>query len=412
MNTWKRLAILGLSSLSVVGCSRAQPRLAPEKPQEVVVVYPTTDEVRDYENFTGRTEAFRTVEVRARVTGYLEKIDFVDGDEVKEGDLLFEIDSRPYDAELKRSEGNLRQAEARHARLERDHQRALGNYRAHAISREEYEKVAGDYAEASGNLTIAKANVDMAQLNVSYTKVKASLSGRLSRRQVDPGNLIRADDTLLTTIVAEDPMYVYFDVDERTLLRLRRLVREGKIHSRQEGDVPVNVELSDEKSFPHKGLINFSENKLDPNTGTLRVRGSIENPKPRVFSSGLFVRVQLPVGEPHKALLIPEQALGTDQGGKYVFVVQTQLSKDKKSKIEAAFYRKVRVGASKDGFRVVDDGIAPRERVVVSGLQRIRSGKEVIAKMMESPAKQGPGAPATKGDRKITAVTDLLPTNK
>ena len=300
------------------------------------------------------------VEVRARVNGYLEKVNFKDGDEVKEGAVLFEIDPRPYEAEVARTEAAVGQSEAHYKRLEADLKRARSLVARQAIGREEFDKIVGDYAEAGASVGIAKANRDLAKLNLGFTKVTAPISGRLSRRMVDPGNLVKADETILTSIVSLDPMYVYFDVDERTLLRFRRLIAEGKIKSRTQAEIPIFAALADEEGFPHKGIIDFSENRVDPNTGTLRVRAVIANPAPRVLSPGLFMRVRLPVGTPHKALLVAEQALGTDQGRKFLYVVKPGKDKDGKAVPNAAEYRPVNVGALHDGLRVVDRG--PRAR--------------------------------------------------
>ena len=217
----------------------------------------------------------------------------------------------------------------------------------------------------------------MAKLNLDFTEVKAPISGRISRRMVDPGNLVRADDTMLTTIVSLDPMYAYFDIDERTLLKLRRLTAEGKIKARDDGNViPVWVGLSDEEEFPHAGEINFTDNRVDPSTGTLRVRGVLPNPKPRLFSPGMFVRIRLPVGEPHQAILIPEKAVGTDQGNKFLYIVDGE---------DKVVYRPVKTGSLNEGMRVVTDGLKAGERVIVIGGQRVRQGAPVDAQPFIDP---------------------------
>jgi multidrug efflux system membrane fusion protein len=379
-----RAASLGLLGVVSAGCQNQQP-VAKETPTPLVTVsLPVSDTVRDYEEFTGRSEAIYSVTVNARVTGYLDKVHFVDGAEVNEGDLLFEIDPRPYQAELDRTEANVLQAEAHMHRLEADQRRATNLYGRGAISREEVDRIGGDHSEAQAAVGVAKAASDLARLNLEFTKVKAPIAGRLSRRMVDPGNLVKADETALTTIVSLDPMFVYFDVDERTVLRLRRLVREGRIRSRSQQALPVGVELADETDFPHQGEIDFSVNKIDPSTGTLRVRGQIANPVPRVLSPGLFMRVRLPIGDPHKALLIPQQALGSDQGQKYVYVVEK--AKNKKGKmVDMAFKRRVEVGATDRKLIVVEKGINPDDRVVINGLQRVREEAEVRADLVETP---------------------------
>jgi RND family efflux transporter MFP subunit len=374
----------------------------------VKVSQPLTDTVEDFEDFTGRTDAIYSVTVNARVTGYLDKVNFVDGSEVKEGDLLFEIDPRPYKADLDRTEANVLQAEAHQRRLEADQRRAMNLFSRGAISREEVDRIAGDYAEAQAAAGVTRAARDLAKLSFEFTKVYAPISGRLSRRMVDPGNLVKADETALTTIVSLDPLFVYFDIDERTMLRLRRLVREGKIPSRAQAVIPVLAELADEEDFPHHGDIDFSDNRVDASTGTLRLRGKIANPMPRVLSPGLFMRVRLPVGKPHKAILIPEQALGSDQGRKFVYVVKNMPEEvpDKETgkpaktgkMVDLAFKREVKVGSLNKGLRVIESGIEPDERVIVSGLQSVRERKPVKAEMMPSQAQASATAATRPGE--------------
>ena len=392
------LAALGLAA-SVAGssgCAQTEAKPPPPKAPAVVTDVPIEREVSDYEYFVGQTMARKSVEVRARVNGYLDKLNFKDGDEVKEGDMLFEIDPRQYDADVARTEAALAQAEAHSHRLEADYQRARNLKGREVFSQSEFDAVAGDYSEAKAAVGIAKANRDLARLNLSFTKVDAPIEGRLSRRMVDPGNLVKADETLLTNIVTLDPVYVYFDIDERTLLRLRRLVAEGKIQSRAESELHVDVALADEEKFPHVGIVDFSDNKVDQTTGTLRVRAAVPNPKPRVLSPGMFMRVRLPVGKPHQAILVPEQAVGTDQGRKFVYVVKAGKDKDGKPAdiveyrpITVGSQQEVMVGTRSEQRRVVEQGITPGERVVVSGLQRVRPGIAVTAISVKELAASG-----------------------
>lgn len=394
---------LGLAGLLMAGCEKPEVKTAAPPPQRVFVSHPTVDDVRDYEDFTGRTEAIFAVEVRSRVTGYLDKVHFKDGDDVKEGDPLLEIDARPYQAELNRTEAALAQSEAHLKRLEADYKRASLLINRGNISREEFDLIIGNRAEAEAAVGIARAQYDLAKLNVGYTKINSTQTGRLSRRLVDPGNLVQADTTPLTTIVALDPLYVYFDVDERTLLRIRRLIREGKVRSRQQADIPVMVALSDENDFPHKGVIDFSENRVDPGTGTLRVRAKIDNPKPYLLSPGLFVRVRLPVGDPHRSTLVAEKALGSEQGEKYVYVVKDKTDKGKPitdergNIIGIADKVRVKVGKLEGDRRVIDsvlDGkkIEASDLVIVEGLQRVRPGAEVSHPPLDKTASQPPPA--------------------
>jgi len=384
-------AALLLAGVVLSGCTKKAADAPAPTPPKVLVNLPTTSEILDYEDFTGRTVANQTVDIRARVTGYLDKINFKDGGMVEKGDLLFEIDPRPYEAELARSEATMQQSESHLRRLERDYQRASNLIASKAISREQFDQAAGDRAEATGAVGIAQANLKLARLNLSYTKVHAEMNGRLSRAQLDPGNLVRVDETVLTSIVALDPIFAYFDIDERTSLKIRRMTESGQV--RAEGnEVPVMMGLADENGFPHKGVINFVDNRYDPSTGTQQVRGVFPNPD-RLLAPGLFVRVRLPIGEPYQALLIAEQALGTDQGQKFVYVV---------GKNNNAEYRRIEVGKLQRGQRVVLKGLAAGERVIVSGLQLVRPGAPVEAKMTQ------PIAQAESTQAEGVAQADIL----
>jgi multidrug efflux system membrane fusion protein len=376
-----------LFPLMAAGCERVQATPKASPPPEVLYTFPTTDEVVNYEEFIGHTDAVYTVEVRARVTGYLDKVSFNDGDEVEKDALLFKIDDRPYKAEYDRALATLEQGKARLFRLTRDHDRAVNLKNRNAIGAEEFDLITGNYQEGIASVGVYTAAVDRAKLDLDFTSVTSPLSGRLSRRMVDPGNLVQADITALTSIVSLDPMYVYFDVDERTVLKIRRLIADKKMKSRAEGaELPVLVGLQDEApDFPHKGLINFSDNKVDTGTGTLRVRGVISNPKPRLLSPGLFVRIRLPLGQPAKSILIDEQAIGSQQSNRYVYVIRTKKEKvkDEKTKeekeieVDRAYQTPIKVGLLNNGLRAVTEGLAETDRVVISGLQRVKNAEKV-----------------------------------
>jgi RND family efflux transporter MFP subunit len=278
---------------------------------------------------------------------------------------------------------NLVQAEAHVARLELDYKRAQTMMGRGAMGREEYDKVVGDYAEAKAAVEVSKAGKRSVEQNLDFTKVQAPISGRISRRFIDPGNLVKADDTILTRIVSLEPIYASFDVDERTTLRLQKLIRDKQITWSQDGKVPVFVGLADEgTTFPRQGFINFADNQVDPDTGTWRLRASFPN-KDHALTPGLFVRVRLPIGGAHSALLIPEKAVIPDQGQMFVYVV------DAKSTVE---YRLVHVGRPHQGLRVVLDGVKPTDKVIVSGLQRVRPGAPVTAKLQGAGVRnQGSG---------------------
>jgi len=375
------------------GCSKPKAAIAAPPPPTVTFTAPILREVTDSEDFVGQSVAVKTVEVRARVTGYLDKVNFEDGSEVKQDTLLFEIDPRPYEAEVARTEASVTQAEARQKRLEADYRRAQSLMAREVLPREEFDRIVGDLAEAAASVGISKANRDLSKLNLSFTKVHAPIGGRLSRRLVDPGNLVKIDETALTTIVALDPMYVTFDVDERTLLRLRRLINEGKIKSRQEAEVPIFCALADEQEFTRRGTINFSENRLDASTGTLRVRAVLPNPVPRAYTPGMFMKVRLPVGQPRMATLVPEAALGTDQGAKFLYVLDKDDKVVQRSNLKVGnlyFNRYRELLDDPDSSRK----IALEDRVVVSGLQRVRAGMKVEPKVDPDMKALAEGRPA------------------
>jgi RND family efflux transporter MFP subunit len=390
-----RFVLLGLC-LGLAGCVRA-PSAAPEAaPTPVTVSRPVERDVTDYADFTGRTAAVDSVEVRARVWGYLDRVNFKEGTLVKKDDVLFEIDPRIYRADLERAEGTVAQYEARVHRLERDYHRAKALLARGAVGQEEYDRYEADYREAVANLDVARANRDLAVLNLGYTRVTAPVSGRVSRYVVTVGNLIQSGDqnggTLLTTVVSVDPMYVYFDMDERTVLRVRQLIREGKARSARETEWPVALGLATEDGFPHRGTIDFEDNQVNPRTGTLRVRGVLHN-KDEALSPGLFARVRVPIGRAHRALLVTDRAIDTDQGQKVLYVV------NEKNEVVS---RAVRLGALHHGLREITEGLNPGERVIVSGLQQVRPGVPVEPKLVGMPTSR---ARDQGGTARVASVT-------
>jgi RND family efflux transporter MFP subunit len=356
------------------GCNKNAAPPAKGGPPEVIVDKPIVREVGDYEDFNGRTEAIDSVIVRARVSGYLDKILFKNGDDVSQGAALAEIDPRLFAASLEQGKAAVAQAKAHADRLEKDYRRAQELAARNAISREELEKVQGDRAEALAAVAKSEAEEKLNSIQLNYTKIIAPLSGRLGHRLVDPGNLVKADETPLVSIVSLDPLYAEFDVDERTLLRLRRLIKEGKMTSSRSSDVDVRIGLSDEEGFSRTGIIRFADNRVNPTTGTLKVRAVMPNPD-LLLSPGLFVRVRVQVGQPKKSLLVPEEALGSDQGHKFVYVMNDK---------NEAVYKRVKVGPQSEGLRVIEEGIGPDDLVVVSGTQRIRPGTKATPKMQEA----------------------------
>jgi RND family efflux transporter MFP subunit len=370
--------VLGFS-FALTGCTPAPSEAPAPTAIPVTVSYPVERYVTDHADFTARTAAVDSVEVRARVWGNLDKVNFKEGALVQKGDVLFEIDPRTYQAALAQAEGNLTSLQARLTRLDADLLRAQQLMVTKALSREEYDKTAGDRREAAASLQALGAAVDRARLDLEFTKVTAPVSGRVSRYLVTVGNLIQSGDqgggTLLTTLVSVDPMYAYFDVDEHTVLRVRQLIREGKAKSARAVEVSVWLGLANEGGFPHRGTINFVDNQVNPKTGTLRLRGVFPN-QDEALSPGYFGRVRVPIGLPHQSVLVSDRALDTDQGQKVVYVVDMD---------NQVVSRPVRLGALHDGLREITNGLKPGERVIVNGLQQVRPGITVEPRLVDMP---------------------------
>jgi multidrug efflux system membrane fusion protein len=369
-------------------------REAPLAPR-VRVASPVVREVIDYCYFTGRTEAAQTVDVKARVTGYLQSIDFQSGDAVKAGQPLFRIDPRPYQAQLTIATAQIALAEARLKLAEADSLRAKEMLRTPGvITQADLDKYEAALSQAQASVAAAKANADAAQLDVDFTTVAAPFDGIVGRNYPSLGALVRQDDTVLATLVSQDPIYAYFDVDELTMLRVGRLIREGKVEMRKNGaTIPVEMSLADEgDAYPHRGECDFNNNRVSPTTGTLEVRGVFDNPRlsddqQRMFLPGMFVRIRVPLGKPSAEMLVPEAAIGTDQGRKFVLVVNAE---------NVVEQRIVEPGPRQPGgLQVVapvgGDGeeaaeLTTADRVIVGGLQLVRPGAEVRVK---EPAASG-----------------------
>ncbi len=375
--------VLGLAfSIGLAGCGTAPSQGPAATPTPVTVSYAVENYVTDYADFTGRTAAVDSVEVRAHVWGYLDKVNFKEGALVKKGDVLFELDPRPYQALLDQAKAKVRQDEAQLRFDEAEYQRNVELLRSRSVSATDLDKSKSARDVDLANIAADKAVVASRQLDLEYTKVIAPVSGRVSRYVVTVGNLIQAGDqnggTLLTTIVSVDPMYAYFDVDEHTALRVRQLVREGKSDSPRDGGYPVSLGLANEDGHPHQGIIDFVDNQINPKTGTVRLRGVFPN-QDQSLLPGLFARVRSPIGRPHKALLVSERALDTDQGQKIVYLVNEK---------NEVLSRPIRVGALHDGLREITDGLQPGERVVVSGLQLVQPGAIVAPKLVDMPVRK------------------------
>jgi multidrug efflux system membrane fusion protein len=401
--------------------------------------------VTDYVDYSGRTDAVDSVSIRARVTGYLVRMPFKEGAEVRgddrqafaarvlgllaasrsqasvaqtsvapvplvaaaslfpgqgrEGDLLFEIDPRPYQTlvDQAQSQLTLSQAQLNLARVTYERYQSLSKLSPGGVSALQLDQAKAGVDEAEARIKTAQAVLDGYKLNLSFTQVRSPISGQASRYFYTVGNLVNQDQTLLTTVVSLDPMYVYFDMDERTLRRVRTAIIQGKIQMpKDQTAIPLYIALEGEEGYPHQGIIDFVNPTINPSTGTVAVRGRFANPKSeqglgrpgvRLLSPGMYVKVRLPIGQPHSALLVIDRAIGSDQGLKFVYVV------DKENKVHQ---RRIRTGSlQEDGLRVIEEGQKPEERlnpddwIVVGGLQQIQPRMEIQPEQREMPTLGG-----------------------
>ncbi|WP_116807879.1 efflux RND transporter periplasmic adaptor subunit [Steroidobacter cummioxidans] len=367
-------------TLLLQGCrSEAQTQEAAPAPQ-VSVAAALERDVQEWDEFTGRLEAVESVEIRPRVTGYIESVNFTQGSIVRKGDLLFVIDPRPYRADLSKAEAELARAIARAELSNTDVERSEKLLGAKAVSREEYDQRLNAQRESHANVEAARAAVTAAKLNLEFTRITAPISGRVSRAVVTAGNLVTGGTTqatLLTTLVSIDPIYVTFDGDEQVYLKYTELARRGDRPSSRDAANPVLMALANEQGFPHQGTMTFVDNQVDPRTGTIRARASFDN-KDGYLTPGLFARVKLLGHSSHKMVLVDDRAVGTDQSQKFVYVV------DGDNKVS---YRSVKVGRLTDGLRIVQDGLQPGENVIVNGLQRVHPGVTVAPEKVAMDAR-------------------------
>lgn len=365
-----RFAVPGALALTVLalGCS-SQPPAAPPPPAVTVAEVPQRD-ITDWDEFTGRLEAVDAVQIRPRVSGYIRRVAFDEGNGVRKGQVLFEIDPRPYEAELARAEAELERARTGAALAASEVTRAQRLVQVQAISREEFDSRTAAESQGGASVRAAEAAVAAARLNLEWTRVRSPITGRVSRAEVTPGNLVHAgppDATLLTTVVSLDPIYAYFEGDEQTYLKYAALARNGSRPNSRYSRTPVHLGLADEQGFPHEGYVDFVDNQLNPDAGTIRLRAVFPN-KDHRFTPGLFARIRLVGSGTYPATLVLDRAVGTDQDKKFVLVLKPDSTVD---------YRSVQLGRLVDGFRVVTSGLEPGEQIVINGLQRIRPGIKV-----------------------------------
>lgn len=389
------LAVLLLNAALVIALNACSSEAASGEgvgappPPEVGVARVLDRDVTAWDAYTGRVAAVDSVELRPRVSGYIERIAFREGDDVRKGQLLFVIDQRPYRAALARAEAELDRArsEAQLARSQGARAQALID--AKAISREEFDTRKAASAQGSAAVRAAEAAVASARLDLQYTEVRSPISGRAGRALVTVGNLAQADASVLTSVVSLDPMYVYFDTDEQAFLRHAAQARAGGGDTMRNA---VRVGLADETGYPHAGTMDFVDNQIDPATGTVRARAVVPNPD-RVFTPGLFARVQLEGGASSRALLVDGKAVMTDQDRKYVYVLGPG---------NTAQRRDVVVGRDLDGLRVVTSGLTAKDTVIVSGTQKVFfPGMPVVPKTVPMTAPSPDKATSPPADKAV-----------
>jgi multidrug efflux system membrane fusion protein len=374
------------------GTTQVQPQQKGAPPAPAVTVSkPLQREITEWDEYTGRFEAVETVEIRARVSGYLTELHFKDGQAVKQGDLLFVLDARPFERTLEQAQAELLQAQTKVQNSNLDVVRGKPLLERRIISEKTFDDRESLMREAQAGVKVGEAKVRTAELELSFTRIASPITGRISRTQVTAGNWVSAggaaNTTLLTTIVSQDPIYIYFDVNENNYIKYKRLVEQGVGSGAAVLGAPVEVALPDERGFPHKARLDFLDNRLDQGTGTLRARGVMANAS-GLFSPGLFARVRVTGAAPYLAVLLPDDAIGTDQTNKFVYVVGEDGSVAR---------RNIKLGPLHEGLRVVREGVAAEDWIITRGLQRARPGIKVTPKREALTLSEAPGAkPATK----------------
>ncbi|MCW0974422.1 efflux RND transporter periplasmic adaptor subunit [Pantoea agglomerans] len=355
------LTLLGMVLLitQLSGCDKGVAQNAAPPPPEVSAAPVLIKPVSQWDNFNGRVEAVQSVQLRPRVSGYIDAVNYREGDEVRKGQVLFTIDDRSYRAALEQAKAELARARSQASLARSESGRSEKLIGTQAISREAWEQRRSAASQAQADVLAAEAAVDMAQLNLDFTRVTAPIDGRASRAMITAGNLVTAGDSasVLTTLVSQQQMYVYFDVDENTFLNYQAMARQGQ----QRHALPVEIALVGEQGFPHQGKIDFLDNQLTASTGTIRMRALLDNQQ-RQFTPGLFARVRLPGSAQFEAVLIDDKAVLTDQDRKYVYVV------DGEGKAQR---RDIQPGAMVDGLRIVKSGLQSGDKVITAGLQKV-----------------------------------------
>ncbi len=373
------LLTVAASALLLAGCTRTAAQPAPPPPAKVTVAEVVHRDVTEWDEFTGRLEAVDTVAVRPRVSGYVSAVRFTEGAVVRRGDLLFQIDARPFQAEVDRLRAERSRSDAVADRADSELQRAERLRAEDAMSKEEFDRRAAFAREVKAQTAAVDAALAAAELNLEFTRVTAPINGRVGRAIVTEGNLVSTgpgEATLLTTLVSIDPIHAHFDADEGIFLKYVEMARDGRRQNARSSKQRIEMALADEDGFPHEGQLDFLDNRLDPSTGTIRGRAIFRNPSGDL-TPGLFVRLRLPGSNQYSGVLIQDRAIGTDLDKRFVFVVKGDKT------IE---YRPVTLGPLIDGLRVVRSGLHAGERIVVNGLQRVRPGATVEPELVAMDA--------------------------
>ncbi|MEO0509894.1 MAG: efflux RND transporter periplasmic adaptor subunit [Verrucomicrobiota bacterium] len=349
----------------LTGCGKKESVQQAPQALPVQVAAPLQKPVIEYAQFTGRLEAVEMVEVKPRVSGYIESVNFEEGEKVSKGDLLFIIDPRPFQAQVNRLKAQLQQQEAALSLAQANLKRAESLIEVAAISQEEADIRRSESLQAEADLAAAKAELEAAELDLSFTQIMAPIDGIADRFQATTGNLVTGDVTTLTTIVPHDPIYAYYEIDERSFLAGVRRYFDGESPGRgSDVQIPAYLGLDDEDGFPHEGIIDFASNQLDPDTATITIRALFENEN-EFLTPGLFARIRVPVSREKERILIPDTAIGTDQNLKYVWVVSEGNTPER---------RIIELGPKHEGYRIVHKGLSQEDRFVVKGIQFIRPG--------------------------------------
>jgi RND family efflux transporter MFP subunit len=379
-------ACLAVVGTVLAACGQQQPAAAPPPPPTVTVAKPSQRTVVDTDEYVGRFVAVDAVEVRARVSGYLEKVHFIDGQLVKQGDLLFSIDPRPFQNAVSQARANLDQSRANQLFAEADLTRAQSLVRERTISEQVFEQRTQAKRTTDAAVAAQTAAVRQAELDLEFTELRAPVAGRIGDRRVSPGNLVTGgtggSTTLLATIVSTDPIRFEFTFDEASYLRYQRLDRKGPDLASPTSPVPVKLKLIDEAAFKHEGTLNFVDNVIERSTGTIRGRAEFRN-SDSVFTPGMFARIQVPASAPYEALLIPDVAIATEQARKYVMVVNAE---------NTAIQKYVTLGQLVGADRTIKEGLSPDDRVIVNGLSRVRPNVKVTPQEQTAPAAPAGGA--------------------